>query len=127
MWHGAAIATATARHGHELVADELVGLAHHLDELGHVARIVVREKGVGRAGVGAARRAANAMYVVLGLIGVVDVDHEFDVGDVCCLVKRLANVGHSKTQTNNEKKKKCKQNDQKNANGNKITKKTKRR
>lgn len=75
-------ATASTPAVHQLQqfgVDGLPGLLQHPDELPGLPNVAGGEEGVGRALVGAAGRAANAVDVVLRRVGVVVVNDELDV------------------------------------------------
>lgn len=59
--------------------DGLLGLLQNPDQLAGLAGVARSEEGVGGAFVGAAGRAADAVDVVLGRVGVVVIDNELDV------------------------------------------------
>lgn len=63
----------------QLGVDGLPGLLQHPDELAGLPDVAGGEEGVGRALVGAAGRAPDAVDVVLRRVGVVVVDDELDV------------------------------------------------
>lgn len=45
--------------------------------------VVRREEGVGCSGFLAAGRAANAVDVVLGVVGVIEINYKLDIFDIC--------------------------------------------
>lgn len=59
--------------------DGLPGLLQNPDQLAGLTAVARSEEGVGGAFVGAAGRAADAVDVVLGRVGVVVIDNELDV------------------------------------------------
>lgn len=59
--------------------DGLPGLLQHPDELPGLPDVPRSEEGVGRAFVGAAGGAADAMDVVLGGVGIVVIDDKLDI------------------------------------------------
>lgn len=59
--------------------DGLPGLLQDPDQLAGLTAVARSEEGVGGAFVGAAGRAADAVDVVLGRVGVVVIDNELDV------------------------------------------------
>lgn len=67
----------------ELGVDVLIGLAEHRDEVARLPHVVGREEGVGRARLLAAGRAANAVDIILRVVGVVKVDDKFHVFHIC--------------------------------------------
>ena len=73
--------TTSSVFGHldELGVYGLVGLAEDRDEVVSLFHVVGRKESVGRAGFLTASRTANAVNVVLGIVGVVIVNDKFDV------------------------------------------------
>lgn len=63
----------------QLGIDGLPGLLQNPDQLAGLTDVARSEEGVGGAFVGAAGRAADAVDVVLGRVGVVVIDNELDV------------------------------------------------
>ena len=70
----------------ELGVDCLVGLAEHRDEVAGLPHVVWSEEGIGRACLLATCRSANAMDIVLRVVGVVKVDDKFHVFHICKIV-----------------------------------------
>ena len=66
----------------------LVGLAQHLNKLGHVSCVVARDKRVGRAQIGAPGGSSNPVYVVLGLHRVVHINYILYIFDICLFISR---------------------------------------
>ena len=74
------------RHLEELWVDGLVGLAEHRDEVTGLPHVVGSEEGVGCACLLATSRSANAVDIVLRVVGVVKVDDKFHVFNICKIV-----------------------------------------
>lgn len=70
-------------HLEELWVDSLVGLSKHRDEVAGLPHVVWCEEGIGCACLLATSRSANAVDIVLGVVGVVKVDDKFDVFNIC--------------------------------------------
>lgn len=75
----AAAAATTVHQLQQFGVDGLPGLLQHSDELAGLADVAGGEEGVGRALVGAAGRAADAVDVVFRRVGVIVVDDELHV------------------------------------------------
>ena len=63
--------------------DHLLGLLQNVDELSGLLGIAGGEEAVGRAGLLGTGRSADAVDVVLGVVGEVKVDHKLYVVDIC--------------------------------------------
>lgn len=70
-------------HLEELGVDGLVGLAEDRDEVTGLPHIVWGEEGISRASLLATGRSANAVNIVLRVVGVVKVDDKFHVFNIC--------------------------------------------
>ena len=80
-----ASATATREaHALELWRDSLFRFVEDLDEVAGLARILIREEGDRHALGTRAPCSADAMHIVLTIVGKVVVDNELDVLDICC-------------------------------------------
>lgn len=71
------------RHLEELGVDGLVGLAEHRDEVAGLSHVVRSEEGISRACLLATSCSANAVDIVLRVVGVVKVDDKFHVFNIC--------------------------------------------
>lgn len=71
------------RHLEELGVDRLVGLAEHRDEVAGLSHVVWSEEGISRACLLATSCSANAVDIVLRVVGVVKVDDKFHVFNIC--------------------------------------------
>lgn len=67
----------------ELGVDGLIGLTQHRDEVAGLPHVVWSEEGISRACLLATSRSANAMDIVLRVVGVVKVDDKFHVFNIC--------------------------------------------
>lgn len=67
----------------ELGVYGLVGLTEDRDEVVSLFHVVGRKESVRRASFLTASRTANAVNVVLGIVGVVIVNDKFDVLHIC--------------------------------------------
>lgn len=76
------------RHLEELGVDCLVGLAEHRDEVTGLPHVVWSEEGISRACLLATCCSANAVDIVLRVVGVVKVDDKFHVFNICKIVLR---------------------------------------
>lgn len=83
-------------HLEELGVDGLVGLPEHRDEVAGLPHVVGGEEGIGRACLLATCRSANAVDIVLRVVGVVKVDDKFHVFNICKIVLRC---GRGKRRT----------------------------
>lgn len=71
------------RHLEELGVDRLVGLAEHRDEVAGLSHVVWSEEGISCACLLATSCSANAVDIVLRVVGVVKVDDKFHVFNIC--------------------------------------------
>lgn len=76
------------RHLEELGVDCLVGLAEHRDEVTGLPHVVWSEEGISCACLLATSRSANAVDIVLRVVGVVKVDDKFHIFNICKIVVR---------------------------------------
>lgn len=74
------------RHLEEFGVDCLVGLAEHRDEVTGLSHVVRSEEGISCACLLATSCSANAVDIVLRVVGVVKVDDKFHVFNICKIV-----------------------------------------
>lgn len=72
----------------ELGVDCLVCLAEHRDEVTGLSHVVRSEESISRACLLATSCSANAVDIVLRVVGVVKVDDKFHVFNICKIVLR---------------------------------------
>lgn len=70
----------------ELGVDSLVGLTEHSDEVTGLPHVVGSEEGVSCACLLATSCSANAVDIVLRVVGVVKVDDKFHIFHICKIV-----------------------------------------
>lgn len=73
-------------HLEELGVDCLVGLSQHRDEIAGLPHVVGSEEGISSACLLATSCSANAVDIVLRVVGVVKVDDKFHVFNICKIV-----------------------------------------
>lgn len=93
------------RHLEELGVDCLVGLAEHRDEVAGLPHVVRSEEGISRASLLATSRSANAVDIVLRVVGVVKVDDKFHIFNICkivlqCGIKEEEDTAHKRRAPN---------------------------
>lgn len=87
------------RHLEELGVDCLVGLTEHRDEVAGLPHVVRSEEGIGCACLLATCRSANAVDIVLRVVGVVKVDDKFHVFYICKIVLQCGIEGEKEDST----------------------------
>jgi len=85
-------------HLEELGIDGLVGLSEHSDEVARLPHVVRSEEGIGCACLLATSRSANAVDIVLRVVGVVKVDDKFHIFNICKIMLQCGRKEKGSTQ-----------------------------
>lgn len=67
----------------QLIADNLIGLSQHINQLWNMTTVVAVHECVRCAGIATARCSANPVDVVLGGHRIVDINNVFNILNVC--------------------------------------------
>lgn len=100
--------TSSVRHLEEFRVDGLVGLTEHGNEVAGLPHVVRGEEGVGCASLLAPGSSADAVDIVLRVVGVVKVDDKFHVFNICRMCCSVAKKGAHKDAHHNSQTKRAK-------------------